>query len=157
MIFLAQSQDKIHAQTLAKIAKESCAALWTKEQFEEELNLTCTQIFLCAKKAKDNTKEIFGFICFRVYQDEAELTNFAILPSQQNKHFGTELLSFALTSLLAKGVKKITLEVSTQNKKAKKIYQDFGFNKVAIRKNFYKGEIDAELMLFTASDKIKTL
>lgn len=154
MIFLAQSKDKIYAQTLADIAKESGAALWTKEQFEEELNLTCARIFLYAKEAKDDTKEIFGFVCFRVYQDEAELTNFAILPTRQNKHFGTELLSFALTYLLSQGVKKITLEVSTQNKKAKKIYQDFGFKKVAIRKNFYEGEIDGDLMLFTASNKL---
>ncbi len=151
MIFLAQSKDKIYAQTLAGIAKESGAALWTKEQFEEELNLTCAQIFLCANKG---TKEVFGFVCFRVYQEEAELTNFAILPSKQNKHFGTELLSFALTYLLSKGVQKITLEVSAQNKKAKKIYQDFGFKKVSVRKNFYEGGIDGDLMLFTAPNKL---
>ena len=151
MIFLATSKDKIYTQTLADIAKESGAALWTKEQFEEELNLTCAQIFLCAK---EDTKEVFGFICFRIYQDEGELTNFAIKPQEQNKHFGTELLTFALTRLITKGVKKITLEVNTQNKKAKKIYQDFGFKKVAIRKNFYEGEIDAELMLFTAPNKL---
>ena len=93
-----------------------------------------------------------GFICFRVYQDEAELTNFAVLPSEQNKKIGTQLLTFALTNLLAQGVKKITLEVSTQNAKAKKIYNDFGFKKVSLRKNFYEGGIDAELMLFTAQN-----
>ena len=82
MLFLATGKDKIYAQTLAKIAKESKAALWTKEQFEEEFTLTCAQIFLCTEK---ETKEPFGFICFRVYQDEAELTNFAILPSQQKQ------------------------------------------------------------------------
>ena len=147
MILLATGKDKIYAQTLAKIAQESKSALWTKEQFEEELNLTCAQIFLCAEK---ETKEPFGFICFRVYQDEAELTNFAILPSQQNKHFGTKLLEFALKNLLGQGVKKITLEVSTQNEKAKKLYTNFGFKKVSIRKNFYEGTIDGELMLFTA-------
>ncbi len=151
MIFLATSKDKIYTQTLADIAKESGAALWTKEQFEKELNLTCAQIFLCATA---DTKKVFGFVCFRVYQDEAELTNFAILPSLQDKHFGTELLSFALTYLLNKNVKKITLEVNTQNTKAKKIYQDFGFKKVAIRKNFYEGKIDGELMLFTAPSKL---
>ena len=154
MIFLAESKDKIYAQTLADIARESGAALWTKEQFEEELNLTCAQIFLCVKKGQEDIKEVFGFICFRIYQDEGELTNFAIKPQEQNKHFGTELLTFALTSLITKGVKKITLEVNTQNKKAKKIYQDFGFKKVAMRKNFYEGEIDAELMLFTAPNKL---
>ncbi|MBQ4493457.1 MAG: GNAT family N-acetyltransferase [Elusimicrobiaceae bacterium] len=147
MFLLAGQKDKIYAQTLANIAKEAGAALWTAKQFEEELNLTCAQIFLCQGKEE---KEPFGFVCFRVYQEEAELTNFAILPQKQNKHFGTKLLAFALKNLLERGVKKITLEVSTQNLKAKKIYQDFGFKKVAIRKKFYEGEIDAELMLFTA-------
>lgn len=147
MILLARAEDKIYAQTLAQIASKSGAALWTKKQFEEELNLTCARIFLYRAQEQ---KEPFGFICFRVYQDEAELTNFAILPSAQNKHFGTQLLDFALKNLLERGVKKITLEVSTQNKKAKKIYNNFGFKKVSVRKNFYEGGIDAELMLFTA-------
>lgn len=150
MIFLATKEYQKNAQPLAQIAKEAGAALWTKEQFEEELNLTCAQIFLCINEEK----EIFGFICFRVYQDEGELTNFAIKPQEQNKHFGTKLLSFALTNLLIEGVKKITLEVSAQNKKAKKIYQDFGFKKVSVRKNFYEGGIDADLMLFTAPNTL---
>lgn len=151
MILLATKEDQNYAQTLAQIAKEAGAALWTKEQFEEELNLTCAQIFLSSDEEK---KEVFGFICFRVYQDEAELTNFAVKVQEQNKYFGTKLLSFALTNLLIKGVKKITLEVSAQNKKAKKIYQDFGFKKVAVRKNFYEGGIDADLMLFIAPNTL---
>lgn len=147
MIELAARKDIICAQTLADIAKEAGAAFWTKEQFEQELKLNFAQIFLY--RGQEN-KEPLGFICFRVYQDEAELTNFAVLPSEQNKKIGTQLLTFALTNLLAQGVKKITLEVSAQNAKAKKLYMDFGFKKVALRKKFYEGEIDAELMLFTA-------
>ena len=147
MIELATQKDICFAQTLADIAASARAAFWTKEQFEAELKLACAQIFLYRTQDK---KEPLGFVCFRVYEQEAELTNFAVLPTEQNKHLGTELLSFALTYLISKEVKKITLEVSTQNLKAKKIYQDFGFKKVAIRKNFYQGEIDAELMLFTA-------
>lgn len=147
MIFLSAQEDKIYAPILADIAQQAGAALWTKEQFEDEFYLTCAKIFLCVKEDK---KEIFGFICFRIYQDEAELTNFAILPKEQNKHFGTKLLTFALKNLTGQGVKKITLEVSTQNEKAKKLYTNFGFKKVAIRKNFYEGEVDADLMLFTA-------
>lgn len=149
MIFLAAKEHQIYAQTLAKIAKEASSALWTTEQFKEELNLACSKIFLYCKQEQ---KDLLGFICFRVYQDEAELTNFAVLPSEQNKKIGTQLLTFALTNLLAQGVKKITLEVSTQNTKAKKIYNDFGFKKESLRKNFYEGGIDAELMLFTAQN-----
>ena len=147
MIELATQKDISHSGILAQIAKDAGAAFWSKEQFEEELKLACAQIFLYRAQA---SKEPLGFVCFRVYQEEAELTNFAVKLQEQNKHFGTELLTFALTTLLARGVKKITLEVSTQNAKAKKIYTDFGFKKVSLRKNFYEGGIDAELMLFTA-------
>ena len=146
MIELATQKDVSYAQTLAQIAKDARAAFWTAKQFEDELNLACAQIFLYRAQA---AKEPLGFVCFRVYQDEAELTNFAVKVQEQNKHFGTELLTFALTTLLARGIKKITLEVSAQNAKAKKIYTDFGFKKVSLRKNFYEGGIDAELMLFT--------
>lgn len=147
MIELATQKDISHSEVLAQIAKEARAAFWTKEQFEEELKLACAQIFLYRTQAE---KKPLGFVCFRVYQDEAELTNFAVKPQEQNKHFGTKLLDFALKNLLNNGVRKITLEVSAQNLKAKKIYTDFGFKKVSLRKNFYEGGIDAELMLFTA-------
>ena len=147
MIKLATQKDIACAQNLAEIAAKARAALWTKEQFETELKLSCAHIFLyCAQEEKAP----LGFVCFRVYQDEAELTNFAVLPNAQNKHIGTELLNFALTNLFKRGVVKITLEVSAQNLKAKKIYENFGFRKISLRKNFYDGGIDAELMLFTA-------
>ena len=149
MIELASEKDIFCTNTLADIAANARAAFWTKKQFEEELKLSCAQIFLYRTQEK---KEPLGFICFRASQDEAELTNFAVLPTEQNKHIGTKLLSFALTYLLNQGVKKITLEVSAQNLKAKKIYNDFGFKKVSVRKNFYEGGVDAELMLFTAQN-----
>lgn len=147
MIELATPKDISCAPILAHIAAFARAALWTKEQFETELKLSCAHIFLYRTKEE---KAPLGFVCFRVYQDEAELTNFAVLPNAQNKHIGTKLLSFALTNLSKRGVKKITLEVSVQNLKAKKIYENFGFKKISLRKNFYDGGIDAELMLFTA-------
>lgn len=149
MIELATQKDIFCAQTLAEIAAKARAAFWTKEQFEEELKLSCVQIFLYRAQEK---KEPLGFICFRTSQDEGELTNFAVLPTEQNKHIGTKLLSFALTYLLNQGIKKITLEVSTQNPKAKKLYTNFGFKEVSLRKNFYEGGIDAALMLFTAQN-----
>ena len=151
MIEVAGRKDIVYAQALADIAAKARAAFWTKEQFEQELKLNFAQIFLY--RGQEN-KEPLGFICFRVYQDEAELTNFAVLPSEQNKKIGTQVLSFALTNLLAQGIKKITLEVSAQNAKAKKLYMDFGFKKVALRKKFYEGEIDAELMLFTVRNTL---
>ena len=150
MIELATVKDISQAQTLAQIAQKSCAALWTKEQFEEEIKLSCSQIFLY----QTQEKELIAFISFRIYKDEGELTNFAVLPTEQNKKIGTQLLTFALTYLLNKGVKKITLEVSAQNLKAKKLYTNFGFKKVALRKNFYKGDIDAELMLLTLQNSL---
>ena len=79
--------------------------------------------------------------------DEAEIINLAIQPKNQKQGFAKKLLEKFAKRVILIGVKKIFLEVSVRNDKAKKLYNSLGFEKIGNRKNYYKtknGSVDAE-------------
>jgi ribosomal-protein-alanine N-acetyltransferase len=88
----------------------------------------------------ESGKEVIGYIGFRVYDDQAEMMNFAVLPDHQNEGLGTELLNYTINYLLNLKVKMMTLEVRKSNKKAQHIYEKLGFKVSHIRKKYYENE-----------------
>lgn len=84
--------------------------------------------------------EVIGYIGFRVYDNQAEMMNFAVLPDHQNEGLGTELLTHTTNYLIDLKVKMIALEVRKSNKKAQHIYEKLGFNVSHIRKKYYENE-----------------
>lgn len=84
--------------------------------------------------------EVVGYIGFRVYENQAEMMNFAILPDHQNEGLGTELLNYTTNLLIDLKVKMMTLEVRKSNKKAQHIYEKLGFKVSHVRKKYYDNE-----------------
>ena len=56
-------------------------------------------------------------------------------------------MNFGIDYMKDNQVSTITLEVRPSNKKAQELYRKLGFNKVAIRRNYYKDNEDAFLLL----------
>lgn len=84
--------------------------------------------------------EVVGYIGFRVYENQAEMMNFAVLPDHQNEGLGTELLNYTTNLLIDLKVKMLTLEVRKSNKKAQHIYEKLGFKVSHVRKKYYDNE-----------------
>lgn len=84
--------------------------------------------------------EVIGYIGFRVYDKQAEMMNFAVLPDHQNEGLGSELLTYTINYLIDFKVKTMTLEVRKSNKKAQHIYEKLGFKVSHIRKKYYENE-----------------
>ena len=131
------------AQTLAELCKQAkTAAAWSVENFQSEAAQKTSKIFIISK-TENNKKTLLGFCAARFAFDTAEITNFAILPQAQRKHFGTEIFAYTLNFLKEQGVKEITLEVSSKNIAAQEFYKKFKFICVNKRKNFYNRGEDA--------------
>lgn len=88
---------------------------------------------------------ILGFINYDILYERAELLYIAVIEEAQNKKIGSKLLEFMIKNCRKKNIQNITLEVNVENKKAIALYEKYGFQKVAIRKNYYQG-IDGILM-----------
>ncbi len=134
------------AQTLAEICVQTkTAAAWSTGDFQTEATQKTSKIFIISDD-RNNIKTVLGFCAVRFAYETAEITNFAVCPQMQRKHYGTELFTYTLNFLKGKGVKEITLEVSSANTAAKEFYKKFKFVNVNTRKKFYNMGEDAQIL-----------
>ena len=84
---------------------------------------------------------VIGYIYYSDIYDRIEINQIEVDIDHRNKKIGTKLME-QLTKYINKS---ITLEVKEDNYIAIKLYNNFGFKKVATRKGYY-GSIDGILM-----------
>ena len=78
-----------------------------------------------------------GYLCCSSFSDEAELLKICVLNEFQGLKIGFELMQELIANLKFNGVKTLFLEVRSDNTKAIKFYEKFGFEKISERKNYY--------------------
>lgn len=89
---------------------------------------------------------IMGFISYSIMYDQLELNYLYVLPSHRKQKIASKLIDYMLKDAVEKNVAVLSLEVNEKNEVARKLYQKFGFDVVAIRKNYY-GKEDGLLMI----------
>lgn len=87
---------------------------------------------------------ILGAIFYSIMYERAEIDQIAVLKKARKKGIGHKLMNYFLEQ--ASECNEISLEVDRKNKNAIKLYQDYGFKNVAVRKNYYPSG-DAILMV----------
>jgi len=96
-----------------------------------------------------NNKVIRGFIIilYRKGTRVAGIETINVDPQYRKKGIASQLLNAAEADMRKKGIKKIRLEVSTTNHAAISLYENAGFQKKSILKNYYiydhEGSYDA--------------
>ena len=83
----------------------------------------------------NESNKIIGYIYYSDIYDRAEINQIEIIKESRNKHKGTLLLREFLKIVN----KDVTLEVNKENIYAIKLYENFGFEKKALRKGYYNG------------------
>lgn len=84
-------------------------------------------------------QQLMGYAMISVAAAECNILNICIKKSHQNKGYGKRLLAFLLDEAKELKAQQIYLEVRTSNRAAISLYQNFGFNELDIRKNYYPG------------------
>ncbi|MDE7106926.1 MAG: GNAT family N-acetyltransferase, partial [Clostridiales bacterium] len=72
--------------------------------------------------------------------DECEISNIAVAEKYRRRGVGKTLLTALLSELTARGVHSVFLLVRDGNAPAIALYHGFGFSRVGLRKNYYKGK-----------------
>ena len=80
--------------------------------------------------------KIIGFVYFFHVKDEIEIIRICIIKSQQNKNYGSLLID----EIKKLKIKKIFLEVSTENINAINFYLKNGFQRIGVRKGYYRND-----------------
>ena len=114
---------------------------WTFGVFKEGLiNPKCHYIVAI------QDEDILGFGGISVVLDEANINNIAVRFDKRNNKIGSKILLNLIDISKLLNCSFITLEVNVKNLPAIKLYENFGFKNLGIRKNYYKGQFDAYIM-----------
>ena len=85
--------------------------------------------------------EVVGYLYYSDIYDRIEINQITVLDRYRRNGYASELMKH----LIAKQ-KNISLEVRCDNVPAIKLYEKYGFKKVAVREGYYDG-IDGDLMI----------
>lgn len=105
---------------------------WTATQCAGALSLPGSILLL----ARDDSRTT-GFALARSVADEAELLLIAVRPDSRRRGAGQRLVTHIIDHYCGKGVKMLHLEVRTDNP-ALSFYSHLGFERVGLRRNYYR-------------------
>ena len=109
---------------------------WTRDSFEQELDLERSKSFV-AKKTAGGQKRIIGYIFFWLVVDEIHILNIATHPDFRKQGIATSLVDACLEFSNDACAKAVTLEVRKSNLSALSLYKKFGFECKGVRPGYY--------------------
>lgn len=131
------ASDNLLIQLLESAFYEKFKQYKIKNDFEQNI---FSKYFIYMEKSN-----IIGFINYYDMYERFELSYIEVKEEYRNQKIGSKLIEHLIEIAKYKDVDNITLEVNINNIYAIKLYEKYGFKKVAIRKGYYDG-IDGYLM-----------
>lgn len=116
---------------------------WTRGNFSDSLKSGYSAWVL------EHHTEIIGYALMMIVLDEAHLLNLSIAKAYQKQGLGRYLLEYMIRIAGQLKSANMFLEVRSSNVSAIALYQNIGFNEMAIRRGYYpahNGREDAVLM-----------
>lgn len=98
---------------------------------------------------------IVGFLLggYTAIPKRAHILSIAVLEQYRGQGLGREILTYFLNSIRKLGYLGVKLEVSIDNHKAIKLYEEFGFKIESRIRKYYQDDSDAYLMVRTEIEK----
>ncbi|MDY0410484.1 ribosomal protein S18-alanine N-acetyltransferase [Virgibacillus soli] len=106
---------------------------WTKEIFYQEIALNSHAYYYVLLL----DEHIVGYVGMWIVEDDAQITNIAILPSFRGLKLGEKLFRFSIQMAMYHGAERLSLEVRESNIVAQNMYRKFGLVPGGIRKKYY--------------------
>lgn len=115
---------------------------WDRETYRRELaGGSASRYWVLAREGR-----LLGFSGLWILGDEAHLNLIVVADEERGRGLGRYLLYRTVQSCRELGVRWFTLEVRIDNLAALRLYKQFGFARVGVRKAYYDGNTDAVLM-----------
>lgn len=111
---------------------------WTRGNFSDSLNSGYSAWVL------EKNDEMIGYALLMMVMDEAHLLNLSIAKAYQKQGLGRYLLEHMLQIARNHHALNMFLEVRTSNTSAIALYENMGFNEMAIRRNYYPAKVGRE-------------
>lgn len=136
-----KKMEVLDLNLISDILKDEFDDFWNMNILKKELDDLKSYYIVC--KLND---EIIGFAGITIILDIAELNNIVIKKGYRGQGFSKNILKYLIEIARKYNCKYMNLEVSSKNIVAINLYEQYGFKKVGIRKNYYK---DSDAILYT--------
>ena len=136
---------------VVEIERVSHPAPWAPQVFIEELAREWAHLDVLRPGPGES---ILGFVNFWLVHDEVHLLNVAVHPDARRRGAASRLIEHTIDFAWRAGCRYVTLEVRRSNLGAIRLYQNFGFRQVGIRRDYYvQNREDAIVMLLEQGGK----
>ncbi len=126
------------------LEQELFTSPWNKDDFIYEIEKNAFSTILILQE----DDQIAGYLGMWNLGDQSQITTLGVKKQYQGRGFAKALMNKCIEITKYLGYDNISLEVRVSNQKAIKLYQQFGFQTVAIRKDYYQdNHEDAYLMI----------
>lgn len=115
-------------------------ASWGAKAVRDGLSAALVSAFVVCRTAGASPD---GFALWRGLGDEAEILSIAVAPDVRRRGMAEALLAEILVSAAAEGLRALFLEVDSGNVAARALYEKAGFEKVGVRRRYYRNGADA--------------
>lgn len=115
---------------------------WSKKQTTNDFKQEHSEYYLLVHQMT-----LLGFVSLHTVLDEASINHVYIDPEFRQQSLGSELMSFALYQLTARGFNHLFLEVRSKNVVARKLYSKLNFQELTIRSNYYHNPADDAVIM----------
>jgi ribosomal-protein-alanine N-acetyltransferase len=129
---------------IAEIEKQSYTTPWSKEMFLESARNRAVKF-----KVLTENETVVGYYVISITAGETEILNITVNPAFRRRSFGKAILEDIKKESIKGMSDFIFLETRQNNTAALSLYKSFGFEKIGIRKKYYKNEDALILKLST--------
>jgi ribosomal-protein-alanine N-acetyltransferase len=110
---------------------------WNRREFREELWRPGTT-FLVAEGGHPNLLFVAGFLVILSAGADHEVLNLGVQQKHRRRGVGTALMEYFMARAAESGTGRLFLEVRFSNFPARCLYRKLGFQKVGLRRNYYR-------------------
>jgi ribosomal-protein-alanine N-acetyltransferase len=121
----------------------------SRQEIEKEVLKNTLATYYIAEDARG----FCGYLGLWLYEDKAEIVTLYVNEERRREGVASLLVGNVLERLQAIDVRCVTLEVSVNNHAAISLYEQQGFQAVALRKQYYQDGSDARLMIKELTDE----
>lgn len=108
---------------------------WTRGIFND-----CLRVGYRCELLESKSGEFLGYCILATAMDEAHILNLCVVSNRRNEGLGGELLDHLLECARAAGCRRIFLEVRPSNLAALALYDGRGFEKLGVRRDYYRAD-----------------
>ena len=136
-----------HVRGIMAIENQVYPRPWNPSLFMAEMADETTRAYFVARV----DRSVVGYAGLICYGEEAHVTTIAVDPAWHRNKIGTRLLYELMRRAIEMGARAVSLEVRVSNWAAQRMYGEYGFRPVGVRKNYYQ-EVNEDALIMWVDD-----